>query len=67
MTAKKIPWQVPEIKSIDHISAVFGDCKAGGSPVPGGATQCSTGTGAKGGNCKVGNGANTVCALGNGR
>lgn len=67
MTAKKIPWQAPEIKSIEQISAVFGDCKTGTSPVPGGDLQCQVGTGASGGNCTRGNGAKIVCSLGQGR
>lgn len=67
MTAKKIPWQAPEIKSIDQISAVFGECRTGTSPVPGGDKQCSAGTGASGGQCNQGNGAKLVCSTGNGR
>ena len=64
MTAKKIPWQVPVVKSINQISAVFGECRVGSTPVEGGPKQCVTGTGASAGNCTRGNGA---CSVGNGR
>jgi hypothetical protein len=67
MTEKKIPWQAPVVKSIDQISAVFGKCSVGTTPVAGGPNQCNAGTGAASGNCSRGNGASILCSVGKGR
>jgi hypothetical protein len=67
MSGKKRPWQEPVVKSIDPCQPVFGECRTGSTPTPGGAFQCSTGTGATTtGDCTVGNGAKLSCSGGNG-
>ncbi len=67
MSSTKRQWQEPVVKSIDQCQPIFGECKVGSSPTPGGAFQCTTGTGATtGGDCTVGNGAKLSCSKGNG-
>ncbi len=67
MTEKKRPWREPIIKSINRCQPIFGECRVGTSPAPGGAIQCNTGTGATTtGDCTVGNGAKANCVSGNG-
>ena len=67
MSSSKRRWQEPVIKSIDQCQPIFGDCRTGSTPTPGGAMQCNAGTGAsESGACTKGNGAKASCLAGNG-
>lgn len=67
MSEKKRQWQEPVVKSIDQCQPVFGECRVGSTPTPGGDFQCNSGTGATtSGTCTKGNGAKASCAKGNG-
>lgn len=65
--AKKRVWKEPLVRSVDACQPVFGECKVGTTPTPGGPTQCAAGSGASNqGSCTRGNGAKNYCAQGNG-
>jgi hypothetical protein len=67
MSGNKRQWREPIVKSIDQCQPIFGECRTGSTPAPGGEFQCNTGTGATtGGVCARGNGAQTTCTRGSG-
>jgi len=66
--SKKRPWVEPQVKSLDQLPSVYGECKVGSTPTAGGATQCNAGNGAPTqGACTTGNGASNTCTAGNGQ